>query len=484
MKIAKNFMYNSIYQLITIILPIITIPYVSRVLGAEGIGKYVYTNAYAQYFILVGMIGLSFYSTRQIAYVRDSQQKLNKVFWELNILRFITMGISLIFYIIIFLVINQKDKFIYLIQGLYILASIADISWYFMGLENFKKTVTKNIVTKVAGVILIFLLVKRQDQVWMYILILGSSQLLGQLLMWINIPKFISLKSINIHDLYLHIYGSFKFFIPQIAIQVYTLMDRTMLGLVKGESEVGIYDNSQKIIRIILTLLTSLATVMMPYMSNMFANKDMEKFKISFKRAFSFTSFMSFPMTIGLISISRSFVPWFFGKQFVGLEYLMYVGSWMMIPIAWSSVLGTQVMISMKKENLYTISVSIAAVINIVLNILLIPKLSSMGTTISSLAAECVGTIIQVYFLRDFIRISSLFKGIHRYIFGSLLMFVIIKGIDRFLNTNILSTFIEILIGFFVYFIVMYIIKDENFQYIFDKIINSFKYNYSKYMVK
>lgn len=478
MKVAKNFIYNFIYQLITIIMPIITVPYVSRVLGAEGIGKSVYTNAYSQYFILLGMIGLSVYSTRQIAYVRDDKKKLNVTFWELNLLRFATVGISLLIYIIIFVVINKKDRFIYAVQGLNILAAAVDISWYFMGLENFKKTVTRNTITKIIGVVLILLLVKTKNQVWIYILIMALSQFLGQLVMWINIPKLSSFKKININNLYIHIKGSFKFFVPQIAIQVYTLMDRTMLGLLKGDVQVGIYDNSQKIIKITLTLLTSLATVMMPYMANMFANQDMDKFKMSFKKAFSFISFMSLPMTFGLIAISRSFVPWFFGKQFAEVEYLMYIGAWIMLPIAWSSILGMQIMIPMKKENLYTISVTIAAVINFILNIFLIPRLSSIGTTISSVVAELTGTIIQLYLLKDFIKISELFKDLHKYIFGSFIMLVLIKSADKFLKANILSTFIETLIGFLTYFVIMWLFKDKNFNYLFNKIISLFRSNY------
>ncbi|MDT8716125.1 flippase [Clostridium sp. 19966] len=475
MSVAKNFIYNSIYQIIGIIMPIITVPYVSRVLGTGGVGKYAYTNANAQYFILIGMVGLSMYSSRQIAYVRDDQEKLEKTFWELNIIRFITTGIALILYILIFLVLNKQDRLIYAFQGLNILAAVFDISWFFIGIENFKKTITRNIITKVLGVALIFLLVKNKNQVVIYVLILSASQLIGQLIMWVNIPKFRFSFINNKANLYVHLMASFKLFVPQLAIQVYTLLDKTMLGWVKGDSEVGIYDNSQKTIKIALALLTSLATVMLPNMSNSFIKGNISKFKESVKKAFSFTSFMAFPMTFGLIGIAHNFVPWFYGKDFSGIEYLFYIGAWIMISISWSSVLGIQVMIAMGKENLYTISVTIAAIINFILNLILIPKLASAGTTISTTVAEISGTIIQLYLLRKFIDIRGLFQGVAKYIFGSSIMLVGIIFTDRFLQPNLVSTFIQILVGGVIYVGTMIFFKDINIIYVMKK-LNMTKY--------
>jgi len=458
--------------MLSVLLPIVTVPYVSRVLGAEGLGKYAYTNAFAQYFILLGMIGISGYSSRQIAYVRDNKIKLNETFWELNILRFITVGISLIVYIIIFIIINKTDRLIYAILGLNILAAGVDISWFFIGIEDFKRTVTTNTGIKIVGVVLIFLLVKSPNQIWLYILILSLSQFFGQLVIWGHAPKKIKFKKIKLHNLKMHLMASFKLFIPLVAIQVYTLLDRTMLGWSQSISEVGIYDNSQKVIKLALTLLTSLSTVMMPYMSNIFAVGDMHKFKEKLGKSISFVSFMSIPMAVGLVAIAGNFVPWFYGKEFEHVEYLIYIGAWAMIPIAWSSVLSLQVMIPMKKENQYSISVFISAIINILLNLILIPKLKSTGTTISTVIAEYVGTIIQLYLLKGFINVGNLFKDIYKYVTGSFFMFLIIKCMDKYLKPSILSTSIEISIGTITYFIIMIIFKDEIIKTITKKIIN------------
>lgn len=470
MSITKNFIYNFMYQLLSVILPIITVPYISRVLGAEGIGKYAYTAAYAQYFILFGMLGMAIYSSRQIAYVRDSKLKRDNTFWELNILRFITIGISLIVYMILFVVLNKTDRFIYAIQALNILAAGFDISWYFIGIEDFKRIVSRNIAIRVLSVILIFLLVKSRGQVWLYILILSFSQFLGQLVMWIYSPRLVNIKRIKINNIKMHLEASCKLFITQLAIQVYTVLDRTMLGWFQGILQVGIYDNSQKIIKVALTLITSLSTVMLPYMSHAFANGKIDEFKEKIKKSILFVSFMSIPLSFGLVAIARNLVPWFFGKEFSYVEYLTYVGSWVMVPIAWSSVLSLQVLIPMKKENQYTFSVIISAIINVCLNLILIPKYKSMGTTISTVIAECVGTIIQLYLVRNFINITELFKGIYKYVIASIFMFVCIKYVDRFLDVGILYTCVEVIIGIIGYSVVMIIFKDNNMNKIIHKI--------------
>lgn len=190
--VIKNFFYNLMYQMLVIILPFITIPYISRVLGSTGVGQYALSNAYAQYFILFGMVGLSVYSTRQIAYVRDDKEQLNNTFWELNILRFITMGISIISYIFFTILFNKENQVLYLIQGLLLISALIDISWLFIALENFKKVVIRNTLIRLSGLILIFIFVKDSNQVWVYALILGVTQVIGQAIMWFELPKEIN----------------------------------------------------------------------------------------------------------------------------------------------------------------------------------------------------------------------------------------------------------------------------------------------------
>lgn len=465
--IVKNYLYNLMYQIVNIILPIITIPYVSRILGADGLGKYSLTSAYAQYFVLFGMIGLGMYCSREVAYVRDNKQILSKTFWELNLLRFITMGVSVILYVLFCIfVINPQDRIISYIQGLILLSSIFDISWLFIGLENFKKVSIRNTVVKVLGTCLIFIFVKDKSQVWLYSLILGVSQLIGQIIMWFDIPKDIRFVMPKKEELIRHLSFSVKLFIPQIAINVYTMLDKVMLGNLVNEYEVGMYDNSQKIIKIAITIVTTLAAVTVPKMANLYKNGEVEEFAKNSYRSFSFVSFLSFPMAFGLVGICRNFIPWFYGPGFDRIEPMFYFGAWLMITLAWSSIVGSQVLISIKRDKKFTIAVTTGAVMNIIFNFILIKKFGGVGTTISSVIAEFTGMFIMVYFVRDILNIKILFRSVPKYFLTSFIMFIVVFSTGKIVNQNILGTFAQIFTGILTYVSIMFMIKDENLLYI------------------
>lgn len=463
--VIKNYIYNLIYQLLNILLPIITIPYVSRVLGADGLGIYALTSTYAQYFVLFGMLGLSTYSSREIAYNRDNTEKLSEVFWELNFLRFITMGISMLMYLIFIFINKSTDKSLIIIQGILLINSIVDISWLFVGLENFKKIVVRNIIVKFIGVILIFLLVKKSSDVWLYALILVGSQLLGQVAMWFEIPRYIKFKYPKKLSLGNHLILSLRLFIPQIAIAVYTMLDKVMLGIFSNDREVGMYDNSQRIIKVLVVFVTVLSTVTIPKMANLYKNNKHKEFENNVYKSFKFVTFISFPLTFGLIAITNSFVPWFYGSNFYGINGFFYLGSFLMITLGWSSILGNQVLISIGKEKEFTISVIFGAIINIIFNFILIKKLNGIGTMIASLIAEYTGMFLMAYFLKDLINIKRLFSVVPRYLLSSIIMFIPIFLIGQILNPNIITTSIQVILGGIFYLIIMYILKDENLYY-------------------
>lgn len=471
--VVKNYLYNLMYQILTMLLPIITIPYISRILGAEGLGKYSLTNAYAQYFVLFGMIGLGMYCSREVAYVKDNQIKLSKIFWELNFLRFITMGISVFIYILFCIyIVNTENKIISIIQGLVLLSSLFDISWLFIGIENFKKVSIRNSVVKLLGVCLVFIFVKNESQVWLYALILGGTQWMGQIVMWFDLPKEVKFFMPNKNALIRHLSFSIKLFIPQIAINIYTMLDKVMLGNLVNEVEVGMYDNAQKIIRVALTILTSLATVTAPKVAYLYKNKQMNELSQIIYKSISFVSFLVFPMVFGLIGICKTFIPWFYGLGFEGIEQMFYFGTWLMIPVSWASILGVQVLISIKQEKKYTIAVTSGAIINLILNIILIKKLGGVGTTISSVIAEFIGIFIIVYFVKDIVNIKKLFKSIPKYFISAFLMFLVVFYVGSIVNQTILGTVIQVICGIISYAGIMFILKDENLSYIINFIKN------------
>lgn len=461
MGLKKNFIYNTIYQIFTLILPMITVPYISRVLGPEGVGAYSYTNAYAQYFILLGMVGIALYGNRQIAYTKNDKEKMSKEFWNIYALQVITTTISLILYIVVFVIINDNNKGLYLAQSITILATIFDISWFFIGYEDMKSVVVRNSITKIIGIIFIFILVKQSNDVIIYALIMAFTMFLGQVIMWKELKDKVYKVKPNLEFMISHLKPSIALFVSQLAMQVYVLLDRTMLGIMTNDAQVGLYDNSQKTIKLVLALVTSLGTVMLPRMSSLYAEGKMDKFKDMIDKAFSFITFMAIPMSLGLMAISNGFSMWFYGKEFDGIQILLQVGSFLIIAISWSNILGIQVMLPMKLEKQFTISVFIGAIVNFVLNIILIPHINSLGTTIASVVAEFSVTIAQLYFLRKIINVKPIFKTLYKPCIASIIMYLVINFLDIKLGVSIIFTLFEVSIGIIIYIVIMFILKSD-----------------------
>lgn len=459
-SIAKNFMYNLLLQTVTLFIPLITVPYVSRLLGKEGIGVYSYTLSITQYFIILGTLGISMYGNRQIAYVRDNKEKMSKTFWSIIFINLITTSVALSVYILIF-GFNKKYGNIYLIQGINIIAAMIDISWLYMGLEDFKKTVTRNLAVKVIGVICIFIFVKGYEDLYKYIVINALMVLLGNLVMWMYIPKTVSKVKIKFLDMKEHIIQVLRLFIPQIAIQIYAVLDKAMLGTLANTGEVGLYEQSEKIVKLVLGLVTSLGVVMLPRMSNIFANGDNEKMNGYLNKSLQCVSYISIPMAVGLASISKEFVPWFFGKDFSAVSYLMIILTPILFFIAISNVIGVQYLLPTNRTNEFTVSVTMGAIINIILNFTLIPKYKAIGTCIATVIAEFYVTLVQYISLRKNIEKKWLFKSVMKYIVASTIMFIVVRIIGTFMGAEILTTIVQGAVGIIIYVVILGLLKEE-----------------------
>ena len=456
MLVIKNFLYNLSYQILVIILPLITVPYVSKTLGAEGIGDYAFTNANMQYFIIFGMVGITLYGKRQIAYVRNNSRQLKNTFFSIYFLQLITTSVSLMLYMIfVFIFNNNSYKIIYVIQGINIIAAMLDISWLFMGLEQFKKTVVRNTIVKLASLASIFIFVKTSNDILIYTFILGLSTLIGNLTFWLYVPKSIGFKDIKIKEISTHLKESLALFIPQISIQVYLLLDRTLLGIMTDSIQVGYYENSQKIVKIILTIATAIGTVMMPKIANTVATGDMKKVKYYIQNSFFFVSALSIPLMFGLMGVAKELSPWFFGENFKGIENLIILSSLIILAISWSNVLGMQLLVPLNRTRDFTISVTAGAVINFILNIIFLKHLGAIGACLSTIVAETTVTTLQFYLIKDFIKASKLINQVLIFIPAAIVMFVVVRIIGSYLGAGIITNIIQGICGVITYFIIV-----------------------------
>lgn len=476
-KVVKNYLYNLSYQILVLIVPLITTPYVSRVLGAKGVGTFSYTNSIVQYFILFGCIGLNLYGQREIAYVQHEKEKRDKVFWELVILRIITVSISLIVFYFT-LASHGKYSSVFLIMCLDILASMVDISWFFQGIEDFKKIVVRNFIIKIVGVALIFLFVKSYDDLLLYVICHSATLFLGNLSMWAYTPKLVGRVKVRELEIKKHIRPTVLLFLPQIATSVYTVLDKTMIGFLTGlEEEVAYYEQGQKIVKIVMTLVTSLGTVMMPRVANLFKQNEMDKVINYLSKSFRFVFFLSFPMMFGLMAVSCNIVPWFFGSGYGKVVPNMIVVAPILLLIALSNIMGTQYLLPTGRQKEYTLSVVTGCVVNFTLNLLLIPNFLSIGAAVATVIAESSVTGVQVFCTRKDFRFGEIIKDNKHYIISSLVMFVPTYSLARYLPSTIMNTFICVVVGGVIYLGLLFVMKDETLFEAVDKFRD-------KYLVK
>lgn len=474
-SIVKNYFYNLTFQIISIILPIITTPYVSRVLGAENIGIYGYTISIVTYFILFGSLGISMYAQREIAYIQDDKEKKSKLFYEILFLRFISLSISSILFYIFFVNGNNYQVY-YRILLLELLANAIDISWFFQGMEEFKKTFTRNIIVKIISVVSIFVFIKSSDNLVLYFVIYVLSTLIGNASLWFYLPKYLTKIKISNINIIKHIKPTLALFIPQIAIQIYTVLDKTMIGKILGDmSEVGFYEQTQKIIKILMTIITSLSTVMVPRIAKCFADKEYNKIKEYMMKSFNFIFFLAFPMMFGLMSISNNFVPVFFGEGYEKVVMLLIIMSPILIAIPFSGTIGSQYLVASKRQKEFTISVIIGASVNFILNILLIYNYKSIGASIATVIAEFTVTFVQFYFIKKTISIKNVIAMCKNYLIAAIVMFIVCELIDCLIINVWYSMLLQIFIGGFVYIIVLVLFKDKFLIYAKNRMLEKLK---------
>ena len=460
-SITKNYLYNLAYQVLILILPLVTTPYLSRVLGARGTGIYSYTYTIVNYFVLFGSLGVALYGQREIAYAQQKKQKRKRIFIELVLFRFITISVAIAIYFVCFMRTGEYSEY-YRILLFELLAGAFDISWFFQGLEEFKKTVTRNILVRTISVALIFIFVKKEQDLVTYMYIYSLADFIGNLTLWIYLPKYFRGVKIGKINLSHQIKPIILLFIPQITSKLYNMLDTTMLGkIVADKSETGYYEQSQKVIRLLLTVVTSLGTVMIPRMANMFANGEKKQINYYIKRSFSFTFLLSFPMIFGLISISKAFTPIFFGPGFEKTSTLICIISPIILLMGIANVLGNQYLIPTQRQKEYTISVGVGVVVNFVLNYILISLWTSVGACIATVISQVAVDYMQFRQLKREIKFKSVVKLSYKYLFASVIMFIACNLTKIIVSKGIASIALQVIVGVIVYGIILIRLKDE-----------------------
>jgi len=459
-------MYSVVYQILNIITPLITAPYISRVLGVSNMGIYSYTKSISSYFLLIAMLGISNYGNRAIATSRDNKNKTSRLFWEIYSIQFVSSILTTIAYLIYinFFAVNQLVSFTWMF---YVLSAFFDISWFYFGIEEFRLVVTRNVILKITSVILIFTLINSYEDIWKYSLIMSLSTLINQLILWLFIKNYIKFYRINIKTVKEHLKPILVLFIPVIAVSVYTIMDKIMIGQLSTMTEAGLYENAQKIMTLPTGIITALGTVMMPRMANLLSKNELYKAKQYLEISMKFTMIMSSAIAFGIAGIAPVFAPVFFGIEFMGSSKIMSLLAVTVVIISWANVIRTQYLIPNHKDKVYVNAVILGAIINIIVNILLIPKYGAIGASIATILAELAVAIYQTLTIYYEIEIKKYIFSATPYMLFGMIMFGLVRIIGVYFGTSVATLIIQIIIGFLVYTIIslIYINKtDKNMR--------------------
>lgn len=458
MKVVKNYLYNVGYQVLAIIVPLITSAYVSRVLRPEGVGANSFTNSIIQYFILFANMGIGYYGNRQIAYVREKKDQMSKTFWEIQIVKTIMTLYSFVAFEVFMIFYTRQPEYMWA-QSLNLIAVAFDISWFYEGIEDFKVTVLKNSLVKVLSMIAIFVFIKGPNDVTLYIVVLALSTFLGNLTLWPNIRRDLDSVSIKALNPWQHFLPMAELFIPQIATQVYVQLNKTMLGVMVNETASGYYQYSDNLVKLILALVTATGTVMLPHVANAVSHGDMHKVNKMLYKSFDFVSALSFPMMFGLAAISLTLAPKYYGPGYDPVGPAMMIESIVILIIAWSNVLGVQYLLPIHRQKQFTWSVTLGAIVNLILNIPLIKIGGLNGAMWSTVISEIAVTSYQIWAVRDLLNFKELFLDSWKYCVAGILMFIPVFWMNLHLPQSWVMLSIEVLIGVLIYGVVIWILR-------------------------
>lgn len=468
-RITKNYLYNAVYQLLVILTPIITAPYLARVLGADNLGIYGYINSSGNIITTCALLGIFAYGNRQTAYVRDNRQELTETFWEIEFTRVI-LGICGTAAYVLYALLNPKFRIFFILYYPYILAQFIDCTWVYVGLEDMRPAVLKNTVSRLLNVFGIFLFIRTKDDLWIYVLLIAITALITNIAAYSQIPKHIGRPAGDIHSISKHIRSSIFLFLPQVASLFYLQVDKVMLQWITGmSSQISFYDHAEKLINIPLSLIAVMSTVMMPRIANEFRNDNRRQIEFLLQKAGRYALCAAFPMMFGLAVIAKKFIPWYLGKEFFPVANAMTILAPIVLLNSLSGISGQQYFTATNQINILMKAYGSAAIFNVIVNALLIPRYGYIGAAVATVGSSLISTLMQYYYLTRQIHISSLVNCSIRYGMASCFMALSVFILTSSMRSGPLTTFMQIVLGIAVYTGIMLFLRDATLMEIWQK---------------
>lgn len=466
-SLSINFAFYLAYQILLYIVPLVTTPYLSRVLGAEGIGRYSFAQSIVSYFVLAATLGTTLYGQRKIASLKHDPAAQTEAFWQIFLLRVVTTTAALLVYGAVILP-NCGDPLLYMVSAIELMGVAVDISWLFQGSESFSTITICNGLSKILSVAIIFLLVRTSADLNVYVAIYCGMSVAGNLTQWLFAFRYLQ-RGVKGRPLAFlqHLRPALGLFVAQVAIQVYTVLDKTMIGVItQSDAQNGYYEQAQKLIRVLTTLTTSIGTVMASRVAILWREEKYDEIERMLQTSFRVIFCLACPVVVGVFLVAKRFVPIFYGAGFDDVTPLLYILVFLVPIIGVSNVIGMQYLVPTGKEVYLTRSVIIGSVVNFGFNAFLIPQIGALGAAVASIIAEFCVSGIQVYTVCELIDFKPIVRLFVRYCLCSVPMAVLGLAVSAVAPQGIVGLLMIVVVCVAVYGLELVFIKDPAWEFL------------------
>ena len=452
-----NILYNAVYQIFLVLVPLITVPYLSRILGPKTYGIYSNVNNIVQFLMIFCTLSVSYIGMRTISQIRafGSGQDLTKAFWGLWYFQAIAgfLTIALVIAVTSFFHIKYGQYLLLMVP--YLISAQVDISWFFQGLADFGRVVLKNTAVKLVSVILILLWVKSPGDLWKYMLIMSVSTMLGSFVFWFDIHRYVGGPVKRFYQYRATVKAIITLLIPQIATQIYTSLDKPILGLFQNSTQVAFYDNSQRISNMVLGIVTSISLVIMPKM----AGEGKKEQRVILKKSLEATVMLGTLFAVIIMANTKEFVPFFFGHKFIPMTPLMFFFTLTIIMIPTGGVFANQFALANHRDRDYAIPVIVGAILEVVLSYFLDQFYGATGAMIAILITEFIVLLLRLWIVRDGYDFKYSFREIPKYFLIAIIVLAVGMLLPQMFSSAFLNMLVKSIIMLVLYIALMFLLK-------------------------
>ncbi|MDG2941713.1 flippase [Exercitatus varius] len=466
-SVKFNFIMNLILTGSNFLFPLITFPYVSRILQPEGTGKVAFATSFVTYFVMFASFGVANYGVRVIAQARDNKNTLTKVTHEILFINIIMMFFA---YVIFALTLFFSDKLwqeriLLNISSLLIFFTIIGVEWFYKGVEQYQYITIRTIVLRLISLVATFIFINSKEDYISFAIISIFAAVGSSIINLINLRKYIDFKLYNHYEVLRHIKPMFLLFLTSFAIAVYTNTDATMLGFMRNDTDVGYYNAAIRIKAILLSIVTSLGVVLLPRLSYYIQHNMTEEFNSALNKSVNFIMLMALPVAIFFVLFAKETILVLAGSAYLEAVFPLQIVMGTVLFIGITNILGIQILLPLKRDGALLISVICGAIVDIILNLFFIPKFGATGAAISTTTAEFIVLLIQCIFVKNYLKV--LFSNI-QYVKITVALIVSAFFTKWLLSAVNYSEFLVLILAAFIFFslyLILLVLTKEKFLF-------------------